>query len=52
MSTKIYVGNLSWQATAEDLSQAFGQYGEVRPARAAAPEGRICPDRRVPGAGC
>jgi RNA recognition motif-containing protein len=41
MSTKIYVGNLSWQATAEDLSQAFGQYGEVRRprhARGAAPQ--------------
>ncbi len=29
MSTKIYVGNLSWNATAEDLKAAFGQYGEV-----------------------
>lgn len=29
MSTKIYVGNLSWNATAEDLKSAFGQYGEV-----------------------
>ncbi|MEW6741916.1 MAG: RNA-binding protein [Planctomycetota bacterium] len=25
----IYVGNLAWDATEEDLRQAFGQYGEV-----------------------
>ena len=26
---KIYVGNLSYDATEDDLRQAFGQYGEV-----------------------
>jgi hypothetical protein len=30
MTTKLYVGNLSWSCTAEDLTQAFSQYGEVR----------------------
>ena len=25
----IYVGNLTWQATADDLLQLFGQYGTV-----------------------
>jgi len=29
MSTKIYVGNLAYQTTSEDLSQLFGQMGEV-----------------------
>ena len=29
MSKNIYVGNLSFQATADDLIQAFGQYGTV-----------------------
>ncbi|KAI8475642.1 MAG: hypothetical protein J3K34DRAFT_517260 [Monoraphidium minutum] len=29
MSTKMYVGNLSWSTTPDDLSQLFGQYGEV-----------------------
>lgn len=32
MSTKLYVGNLSWQATADDLRQAFSAYGEVEDA--------------------
>ena len=27
--TNIYVGNLSYDATEDDLRQAFGQYGEV-----------------------
>jgi RNA recognition motif-containing protein len=27
--TNIYVGNLSFQATEDDLRQAFSQYGEV-----------------------
>jgi cold-inducible RNA-binding protein len=27
--TNIYVGNLSYQATEDDLRNAFGQYGEV-----------------------
>ncbi len=29
MSKKIYAGNLSWNTTNEDLSDAFAQYGEV-----------------------
>src|SRR5262245_30181488 len=29
MSKNIYVGNLSFQTTADDLIQAFGQYGTV-----------------------
>jgi RNA recognition motif-containing protein len=29
----IYVGNLSFQATDEDLSRAFGEYGEVAAVR-------------------
>ena len=29
MSTRIYVGNLSYQTTSEELSQLFGQVGEV-----------------------
>lgn len=29
MSTKIYVGNLAYQTTSEDLAQLFGQMGEV-----------------------
>lgn len=32
MSTKIYVGNLAYQTTSEDLSQLFGQVGEVESA--------------------
>jgi RNA recognition motif-containing protein len=29
MSTNIYVGNLAFQTTADDLSQLFGTYGTV-----------------------
>jgi RNA recognition motif-containing protein len=29
MSKSIYVGNLSFQATADDLNEAFGAYGTV-----------------------
>ena len=29
MSKNLYVGNLSFQTTADDLLQAFGQYGTV-----------------------
>lgn len=29
MSTKIYVGNLPWRATDEQLSQLFAPYGDV-----------------------
>jgi RNA recognition motif-containing protein len=29
MSKNIYVGNLSFQVTADDLLQAFGEYGTV-----------------------
>ncbi len=29
MSKKIYVGNLSWNTTEEDLTDLFAQYGEV-----------------------
>lgn len=32
MSTKLYVGNLAWGCTADDLRQAFGQYGAVEDA--------------------
>jgi RNA recognition motif-containing protein len=33
MPTKIYVGNLPWRATDEQLSQLFGAHGEVIDAR-------------------
>ena len=33
MPTNIYVGNLPWQATAEDLTQLFEQYGQVAKAQ-------------------
>ena len=33
MSKNIYVGNLSLQATADDLLQVFGEYGNVRRAQ-------------------
>jgi RNA recognition motif-containing protein len=29
MSKKIYVGNISWSATEEQLEELFGEYGEV-----------------------
>lgn len=29
MNTKLYVGNLSWDATEDDLKQLFGEHGEV-----------------------
>ncbi|KAL9540974.1 Cinnamyl-alcohol dehydrogenase Flavonol reductase/cinnamoyl-CoA reductase [Mucor bainieri] len=29
MSTKVYVGNLSWNTTDETLRQAFSDYGQV-----------------------
>ncbi len=29
MSKKIYVGNLSWNTTENDLNKLFAQYGEV-----------------------
>lgn len=32
MSTKLYVGNLSWSTTTDDLYQLFGQYGNVEDA--------------------
>lgn len=31
-ASKLYVGNLSWNATKEDLMQHFGKYGEVEDA--------------------
>ena len=33
MGTKIYVGNLPWRATDAQLSQLFGQHGEVNDAK-------------------
>src|SRR4051812_18175717 len=33
MSTNIYVGNLSFQTTADDLLELFGQYGTVTKAQ-------------------
>jgi RNA recognition motif-containing protein len=33
MGTKIYVGNLPWRATDAQLSQLFGQHGEVTDAK-------------------
>src|SRR3954465_10295290 len=33
MSKKLYVGNISFQTTSEDLTQAFGQYGSVTSAQ-------------------
>jgi len=29
MSKKIYVGNISWSATREQLEELFGEFGEV-----------------------
>lgn len=33
MAKVLYVGNLPWAATDEDLARAFGQYAEVTSAR-------------------
>src|SRR5947209_10360923 len=33
MSKNLYVGNLSFQTTADDLREAFGQYGTVTQAQ-------------------
>jgi RNA recognition motif-containing protein len=33
MSKNLYVGNLSFQTTADDLREAFGQYGTVTSAQ-------------------
>ena len=33
MSKNLYVGNLSFQSTADDLREAFGQYGTVTSAQ-------------------
>lgn len=33
MSKKLYVGNLSFQCTEDDLRQLFGQYGQVASAQ-------------------
>jgi cold-inducible RNA-binding protein len=30
MNHKLYVGNIAWQTTSEELSQAFGAYGTVK----------------------
>lgn len=32
MSTKLFVGNISWQATQQDLQDLFAQYGPVEEA--------------------
>jgi RNA recognition motif-containing protein len=32
MSKKLFVGNIEWGATEEDLKELFGQYGEVEEA--------------------
>ena len=44
MSKKLYVGNLSFQTTADDLIQAFGQFGTVTSAS-------VAPSRRSAAAG-
>ena len=36
MSKNLYVGNLSFQTTADDLREAFGQYGDVTSAQVVA----------------
>jgi RNA recognition motif-containing protein len=33
MSKNLYVGNLSFDTTSDDLREAFGQYGEVKSAQ-------------------
>ncbi|HCX72735.1 MAG TPA: RNA-binding protein [Candidatus Cloacimonas sp.] len=33
MMKKLYVGNLPWKATEEDLTNLFSEYGEVTSAR-------------------
>jgi RNA recognition motif-containing protein len=33
MAKKIFVGNLSWAATAENLLELFGKYGKVKQAQ-------------------
>lgn len=33
MNSKVYVGNLPWSATEQELTQEFGQYGQVREAK-------------------
>lgn len=33
MSTKLFVGSLSWSATEDDLRQAFAEAGEVKDAK-------------------
>jgi len=32
MSKKLFVGNIEWGATEDDLMELFGQYGEVQEA--------------------
>jgi RNA recognition motif-containing protein len=39
MSTKLYVGNLSFQTTADDLRTAFAEYGPVDSAQVATDRG-------------
>lgn len=33
MTTTLYVGNLPWNTTAEELSQFFSEYGQVESSR-------------------
>jgi len=33
MATTLYVGNLPWNTTAEELGEFFGQYGQVESSR-------------------
>jgi RNA recognition motif-containing protein len=30
MSKKLYVGNIAWKTTENDLSEMFGEFGEVK----------------------
>ena len=32
-STTLYVGNLPWETSAEELEQVFGEYGDVKAVR-------------------